>query len=365
MPWKVRDHSIDHMRALAAALVFYWHGIHQRGVPFTAAPDNWILSLFEEGWIGVTLFITITGFIFTTITAGSDIDYLKFMRNRVLRILPLMFIIMLFHVTFGKLDTSSLFLFFNLLGGGLIPGAWTLAVEFQFYAAYPYLRNRLVHDRLGWTIAACVGLALFFFFFRYCFFIAKGSLQGLSYWTIFGQIDAFLAGIVGGLIYLRTKRAPIANQRLIAGLVFIVAATAVLASMAWINGRGGFYGTARSSIWLSWLTLMSLLCGTMITSYVILMSGVKSRISRWIGYVGEISYSTYLLHFLTLGVASKVYGIYVGYQFSADLLTNQTLILLLFHYPLTLLLSAISYELVEKSFHHKTDYLRARREGND
>ena len=358
MPVKVRDHSIDHMRALAAALVFYWHGIHQMGVKFTVVPDNWILSVFEEGWIGVTLFITITGFIFTTITAGSDIDYLKFMRNRVLRILPLMFIIMLFHVTFGKVETYSLLLFFNLLGGGLIPGAWTLAVEFQFYAAYPYLRKRLVHDSLGRTIIACLGLMLFFFFFRYCFFLSKGHVQALSYWTIFGQIDAFLSGIVGGLVYLRARETPIAHQRRIAGLVFAISGLAFLFAMSWFNARGGFYGTARSSVWLSWLTLMSVLCGTMITSYVILMRGVRNRVSRWFGYIGEISYSTYLLHFLTLGVASKMYVNYVGYEFSSDLMTNKTLVLLLFHYPLTLLLSATSYEIIEKSFHHKTDYLR-------
>ena len=358
MPIMVRDHSIDHMRALAAALVFYWHGIHQRGVKFTVVPDNWILSLFEEGWIGVTLFITITGFIFTTITADSDIDYMRFMRNRVLRILPLMFIIMLFHVTFGKIDTYSLFLFFNLMGGGLIPGAWTLAIEFQFYSAYPYLRKRLVHDRLSRTIIACLGLALFFFFFRYCFFASRGHVQALTYWTIFGQIDAFLSGIIGGLVYLRAKKAPIAHQREIAGLIFVISGFAVLLAMSSFNARGGFYGTAKSSIWLGWLSLMSILCGTMITSYVILLRGIKNRISRWFGYIGEISYSTYLLHFLTLGVASKIYATYLGYQFSPDQLTNQTLILLLFHYPLTLILSAISYEVIEKSFHHKTDYLR-------
>lgn len=360
MQGKVRDHSIDHMRALAAALVLYWHGIHQRGVKVTVVPDNWILSIFEEGWIGVTLFIAITGFIFTTITVDSDIDYLRFLRNRVLRILPLMFIIMLFHVTFKKFETYSLLLFFNLLGGGLIPGAWTLAVEFQFYTAYPYLRNRLVHDSLGRTVITCLGLALFFLFFRYCFFVSKGHVQALSYWTIFGQIDAFLSGIIGGLIYMRARKTPIAHQRKIAGLAFAISGLALLFAMSWFNARGGFYGTSKSPIWLTWLTLMSILCGTMITTYAILMRDVRSRISRWLGYIGEISYSTYLLHFLTLGVLSAVYGRYVGFHFSSDKLTNETLIIALFHYPLTLLLSAISYEVIEKSFHHKTDYLRPR-----
>ena len=170
--------GLDHLRALAAILVFYFHGIHQLGVPTDIVPRNWILSLFEEGWVGVSLFITLTGFMFTVLTHGKKIDYFPFLKNRVLRLFPLIFLVTLFAIRIDeKIPNTALFIFFNLLGGGAVFGTWTLAIEFQFYLASPFLRDRLM-QRGGWrSVLICLCLVAFFAMLRVAFYVEKGEVQ--------------------------------------------------------------------------------------------------------------------------------------------------------------------------------------------
>ncbi len=66
--------GLDHLRALAAFMVLYWHTIRY-WEPWTYVPTYWVASVFEEGWLGVSLFIVITGFVFTTLAHGKSIDY--------------------------------------------------------------------------------------------------------------------------------------------------------------------------------------------------------------------------------------------------------------------------------------------------
>ena len=94
---KVYIQGIDHLRGLAALLVVLFHCIHRSGeITQAYVPANPLLSFFEEGHTGVALFITITGFIFTTIIGDNQIVYSRFLRNRFLRIFPLLFIISFF-----------------------------------------------------------------------------------------------------------------------------------------------------------------------------------------------------------------------------------------------------------------------------
>lgn len=353
--------GIDHLRALAAILVFFWHGIHQRGVSGNAVPGNWIISFLEEGWIGVTLFITLTGFIFTLLTTGKDINYFGFLKNRFLRIFPLLFLLMLFNVSFKGMNPNSVFLFFNLLGGGVFGGAWTLVVEFQFYVSYPFLRDNLVRSTLKATLAATAVLSGLFLFFRIAYFVSKGEAQGIAYWTIFGQIDAFLAGILAGLVFLHFRGDPPLRAKRMYAVMSALALIALIGACHWFNARGGFYGQQKLSwIWLVWPTILAILCATLTCFYSLLLSKTKNWLTEKIAYLGAVSYSTYMLHFYTLPVLHKAYDDYLGFTFSADPVTNQTLILLLFHYPITIAVSAASYEIFEKAFLRvRTPYLRA------
>ena len=81
-------------------------------------------------------------------------------------------------------------------------------------------------------------------------------------------------------------------------------------------------------------------------------------------YLGTISYGTYMLHFVTIPVCNRFYNDFVAARIFDDTFWNESFILMTFHYPVTIAISVISYELIERAFlKRKTNYLVARHPG--
>ncbi|MGY3408223.1 peptidoglycan/LPS O-acetylase OafA/YrhL [Bradyrhizobium sp. GM5.1] len=65
---------LDHIRALAAYLVFVWHFTHlttQFPVPFSTVPP-FPFALVEEGHVGVGLFMTLSGYLFAKLVKRAS-----------------------------------------------------------------------------------------------------------------------------------------------------------------------------------------------------------------------------------------------------------------------------------------------------
>lgn len=352
-------------------MVLYWHTIRYWEPP-TYVPTYWVASVFEEGWLGVSLFIVITGFVFTTLTHGKSIEYTSFLKNRFLRIFPLLFVVMLFAVVTKKGDPMLLLVFANLLGGGAVYGTWTLIVEWQFYIAFPFLRSALTARRLRTTIVKCLTFCLFFILLRAIFQndgpvvvnnTTTAALQSMAYWTILGQADAFLFGIIAGHVYLATRSADRRWLLPIAGVGFAL----VCVGGAWLfhqfNIAGGFYNQpsypSNAPIWIIWPTICGAIFGAFVCGYCLLTQKFTGRIARSIAYLGVISYSTYMLHFITYPAVQKIYLQYLWYTFTPDRFTQGTIIVLFIQYPAALLVSALSYRFIEKPFlAHRVPYLK-------
>lgn len=344
--------ALDHLRALAAFMVFFWHGLLRDLVPFATVPSDPILGVLEEGWVGVSLFFCITGFIFTVLTHGKEIQYFNFLKNRVLRLLPLLFLVMLWSAsTRGQFPKDSLGVFFNLLGGGVVFGTWSLVLEFHFYLAYPFIRQAIIRPTFPQTLMGCGALLLFFFLFRAGHYVSDGDVQKISYWTLFGHVDEFLGGIVGALVFLRYGRDYRPSVRIVSAAVLVASTVAVVSLVWWFNAQGGFRGTASMKItWLYWPTMMGVLWGAIITSYCLFVRGMRGPITRAVAYLGDVSYSTYMLHFITVPACQLFWSKYVNIHLFSSPLYNYSAILLLFIYPVTIIVSALSFEMIEKPF---------------
>ena len=132
------------MRALAAFMVFSWHFItlHKGELE---PPLIFPLSFLSEGHTGVALFMTLSGYLFAKLLDRKRINYLDFIWNRLVRLLPLL-ILVLFLVGVrdyydGSLDITSYLRTIAL--GVFLPslpnGAWSITVEFHFYIILPLL----------------------------------------------------------------------------------------------------------------------------------------------------------------------------------------------------------------------------------
>ncbi len=87
---------LDHVRALAAYLVFVWHLLHMTPnfpVPYASAPP-FPFALFDEGHIGVALFVTLSGDLFAKLVGDHRVDFRCFLWSRAVRLGPLLVVVL-------------------------------------------------------------------------------------------------------------------------------------------------------------------------------------------------------------------------------------------------------------------------------
>lgn len=167
---------IDSIRGLAILLVFAFHtlliifpGFEYRkyGADGIIEVENLqaiILSFnpFGQGWIGVDLFLVISGFLIHLIhlRSGTTLDLKTFFSKRFWRIFPpYLFVLLVFF--FMKMDTSPqglkhlfshVFLIHNLDDDtffSINPSFWSIALECQLYLIYPLYLVLLKHFGAG------------------------------------------------------------------------------------------------------------------------------------------------------------------------------------------------------------------------
>jgi peptidoglycan/LPS O-acetylase OafA/YrhL len=164
--------GVDLLRGMAILSVVFFHGFAYSAPLFPW--HNWLASvlfhLTSFGWTGVNLFFTLSGFLITGNLIDSDRKpnfYSRFYIRRALRILPAYFLVL---IVLGVTRTASLnylavcVIFLAnwpklLLHGSFVlyPVLWSLAVEEQFYAAWPWLYRRLLRNGL---FVLCVAMIL-------------------------------------------------------------------------------------------------------------------------------------------------------------------------------------------------------------
>ncbi len=349
--------AIDHLRGLAALLIVFYHGLHviSYRLRFGAAfgfdgwlqPANPLLAALAEGHTAVSLFMVLSGFIFTIGALGRGISTAGFLRNRFLRTYPLFLAVLLFAMLWAPQRVAPLPLLQTLLALGNLRGSldippftsmfWTIAVEWHFYLLFPLLLRGL--ERHGpRALLAVLALA---FLLRVGALAAGYGMRDLGYLTIFGRIDQFLAGMLAGVIY-RSGWRPAGGWL----PVLCLSGTGIFAALWALNGAGGW--PVEATFRIGWGTLEAALWGAFVLGWVGSATRLPATLSRVLAAIGTISYSMYLLHFIVIDAIAGS-GLLLqpaGASPAAAALLSTALLVL----PVTLLLSALSYRLVERPF---------------
>ena len=339
---------LDHLRFLAALQVLVWHSSHYRGelVPTSYVPTVWPASLLEEGHTGVALFMTLSGFVFHTLGRGHRIAYGSFVRNRALRILPLFFVWTLLLFYEKGVDPVKLFVAVaGLLNHDTVPGVgWTIVVEFQFYLAFPFLLAFM--QRFGPKyVLQLLGLAIFA---RACLWYSDGTVHDIAYSTIFGRIDQFLLGMLASELYARR-----AQFRLLASPLFLLAIFVGWSALYHqFNAAGGYYHIVKapspSPVWIALPTAEGLFYGLFTASYLSQGWSLPKPLDRALAWVGTLSFSLYLNHVMVLEVAFK--GLKAVGVLPVTTFPAASAFALLVVLPLTIVVSAVTYAVIEKPF---------------
>jgi len=333
---------IDHLRFFAALLVMWWHwNATQIASDPWWVPQNPLLSLFDEGHIGVGLFFTLSGYLFYFISWGREVDYRGFLINRFLRIAPLMVVwtLLLYSLNIGQLNPIALVTAMLTTFGSLPGVGWSVLIEIQFYLLFPLLL-RLGRER---GLSYYGALLALLFLIRLAIWLYGGPVRTVAYSTMFGRLDQFLLGMLAAhwVICGREFTGRYAGA-LVIGLAIVVAST------HYLNLRGGFAETYIRSPWV-WLPLVhGVGWGLVIAGYAKVRLPAVPMFAGGLASLGEWSYSLYWSHVTIFEGTRGLYG-FLGLPPLPTSL-EQLLFFALLAVPATCAFSALSFYVIERPF---------------
>ena len=349
-------YPVDHLRAFAVIMVVLYHSTQiLRPVATGEAPGtgpDWLYStnplqtFVFEGHTGVALFMVLSGFIFTIGTLGRDVAYLPFLRNRLLRIYPLYLLLLLVGVSAASRDFDLVTFLRGLLPisnfGPIAVGGvwgmmfWAVAVEMQFYLVFPFLIRML--NRTG--PRALVALIAVMVVIRTLAVASDPGLDvnGLTYYSLVGRLDQFLLGMLVAWVYTRHR------DRL--GWPVLLVSAALVPTMLWVFNQ--LHGYTGGGAWrVIWTDVEGVVWAGFIGAYVALFERSRSRLSRLLAGLGELTYSVYLLHFVVITVVVNHPGFLVplGGAVSSAFVTGLVVVL-----PVVVAISVLTFRAVERPF---------------
>ncbi len=203
--------ALDGVRGVAATTVFIYH--YGGGARSSNFAFHFVGKTIHLGWVGVSLFFVLSGFLITGILLDSMQRpkwRLTFYIRRALRIFPLYYFALFGAIlvawllgTPSSLVTPLWPLFFYLqdvpqivhtwaLSPLFVVGHfWSLAVEEQFYLVWPLLL--LFASRRARLRPLCISVYLFSLLFRICIFSLHLNTEWATYFII-GRAGEMAAG---------------------------------------------------------------------------------------------------------------------------------------------------------------------------
>lgn len=341
---------IDQLRWLAATLVFLFHfHLEYRGLGGTGLSSPWG-ALIIEGHTGVGLFFTLSGFLFMLIALHQKtIAYGDFIRNRVLRILPLYLVIFLVATSIGRDNFKPedlLYLFVSNLGlaptsGTPITGAaWTISLEFMFYMVFPFLARFAMESGIRYL----AGWLVLLLFFKAAAFTVNTNSTLMYFSTFVGRFDQFLIGMIAAMLYARHS----ARLHRIAPLLVLGSLALVMWNTAQMHRIASFSaGTSpHSPFWIVWSMIESGGWALLILGWTAFQPRLPAIVERVLSHGGKISFSFYLLHMALLHLLAKQVGVVRPFEIG----WLDTLFMIVATYAGTWALASLSYRIIEEPF---------------
>ncbi|MDM9621479.1 acyltransferase [Rhizobium sp. S96] len=290
-----RLHGLDLVRGLCAITVMLYHYFHVTKVG----------TFYSAGLYGVYMFFVLSGFSLYYVYGNHEITE-RGLRNffvaRFFRIAPLY--VAVATVKFVQMGASpenayrylmNISLLFGLGNAGAtstVGGGWSIGIEVAFYLLFPFL---LLFRSRG-ALAALFVVTL----------IMNHALADLTFdlspdpnkhWSFYTQPLTFLCYFVGGMLLAEIGVPKIGGSQLIAAL-------ATVAAMVFMFTLPHLFGVSREDILVSWEAKL-MIAGSLFVVAAgasLHLAGVAEKIAT---FLGDISYSLYLIHLLVLAEVSK------------------------------------------------------------
>lgn len=329
--------DIQGLRAIAVLAVVLYH----------AAPQT-----LTGGFVGVDIFFVISGYLIAGILLGEmdrgNFSLLGFYERRVRRLFPALFVMLAAALTagailltpaafqeLGRTTVSTIFFVSNFDFWGMsdyfdsdaefrpLLHTWSLAVEEQFYLAFPLLLALLVKFARRWMRLALLVCAVISF--GLCLWALERNVAGAFFLAPFRGYELLIGAILAGLPF------PARIPQLARDALSLLGLALLGASLVLINETIPFPGFAALAPCLG--TAMVLFAGANGSSL-----GGKLISGPFFTFFGALSYSLYLWHWPVLVFGKDV------------LLAEPNFLQTIFLVPLSILLASLSWRFVEQPF---------------
>jgi peptidoglycan/LPS O-acetylase OafA/YrhL len=336
-----RFQFIDGLRGIAALSVVLFH-IHLAIKKHTAyALPFFLEEVFFTGYLGIQIFFVLSGFViaYSVRNASNDLSFFsRFFIRRSLRLDPPYWVVIILTLLLAgiagltfksgtEFPFSGTQIFYNLIYLPdlmqvplIIPVAWTLCVEFQFYLVFALLILMIQYTGLNKRMALVLWGVLSLF----------SILQNTPWAVIHLKPVTFIPHWYSFFLGCTVCWAMLDKK---------------IRAFLWIN----YLIVLSLSFWTSTPHAAVSLATALLIDGVSLVGGLHRVLKeRFFQYTGRLSYSLYLIHW---PIGMKLVDL--GYKMGGDLMASPAAVALLFIFTLLVTLGAadLFYRLVEKPSH--------------
>lgn len=383
------EHSaIDGLRAIAILMVMAFHSLYIAHVvlskqAFSELVINlpWGLGLIVSFDKAVDGFFVISGFLLATSLlkaqqTGHPIDFWRFYRKRLFRILPLFLIALVLYASAAwKGDAYSLLLNLFFMENNfpdatkLIPVGWSLAIEMQFYLVLPIilaLSGRFLAPVLFGILAFALLIKLGVIFSDARLYqesimayltqkIDPAIILDQIYYPTWMRFDPLIMGVLAAWVWVNHQAWLQQHQAKIFHTGWVLVALSMLfpdhkqieVLYPTLNGLGLAYHRSVFALGITLLMLAILLPK---------VEGVKLGVKRFLGARfwrswSEMVFPLYLFHFPMLAIAAVVVFGTTDVKAVSEVHYWQIGLIFVLGSILTWLFSLVLHVFIEKPFH--------------
>lgn len=307
--------------------------------------NKYIAFIFQQANVGVSYFFILSGFVMIIAYGNREnIDFIEYIKNRLLRIYPLYLLAIFFIVSiklFKNFIISDLLLNLFMLQSWIPQKAltmnftgWSLSVEMFFYISFPFLMNKIYSKQklkinaiwiiLFWLISQIV----FHLIIYEILAVPNYNNQDIHYHPLM-HINEFLVGNLAGLFFIK-KLKNYQKKHFWSIMFFVILLILLLRFPIGFNFHNG-------------------LLAIIFVPLILLISSSDNKISKLFSkeifvFLGEISFGIYILQapvWITLSDyrMEKYFGLHKEIDFTSSFIVRLIILIII---------SALSYLYFEK-----------------
>jgi peptidoglycan/LPS O-acetylase OafA/YrhL len=317
-----RIQELDGLRGLAILFVISFHYLNNQLVKSENTFGLLIAKATSFGWVGVDLFFVLSGFLIGSIlirNKGAKNYFSTFYLRRLVRIVPNYYLLIVIFILIRSMPwfTANQFLtgddviptwsyftmlhnFFmaagNNMGNASMSVTWSIGIEEQFYIFFPlavyFLRDGLIPYFLLIAVLVAVFLRLSYDNWIPAYVLLPCRMDSI----------AFGAGVAWLNAHHDLDKLVKAHLR-----IFLIIIIGDLALCAFLYMKYGDLGPAKN-------TLFAIFFASVLICALVFRSGPLGQMLRnkYLMWIGTISYSLYLFHYMILGVFNHIFSGHYG-----------------------------------------------------